>query len=172
MSKRRGVLAAVAAIAVVLLVVLAYATATIIFMPDQSQSAAEEPEEPENPPETPPEDVNESQTLATAFYKNVTKYQPDARVFIEPTGEIAVEYTTEAESAEDVEQEMYGIADEYARTVNATGEPPKTLTIITGGVKATVPRPTVGAYANGTIDKNAYIETIEVGNVNRTDSTD
>ncbi|AWB28592.1 hypothetical protein HARCEL1_01625 [Halococcoides cellulosivorans] len=97
----------------------------------------------------------------------MNQYYPNARVFISDDGTIAMDYPTDAESVNALQTELNGIAAEYAAVVEESDEQPVTLTVVTAEVQAIVPESSLRAYLDGSIDEEAYLETIEVMDIDR-----
>lgn len=119
----------------------------------------------ESPQETvadAPENVENVRPLAEAFYKRITEYYPESRVFITPEGQLVMDFTPNSESGDGVKKEMVQIALEYSSEVNETGYKVTSLSIVTGQVEAVVPAPTVQKHASGNLTDNAFSKTIEV----------
>lgn len=119
-------------------------------------------------PKDAPQEVRESQDLAEDLLIESSRHFNNVNVYISTEGEIALEYTTTADSPSEVETEMHQIAKLYAEQVENESQA-RTLSIITGRVQAVVPRPTVEAYVRGDINEEAFLETVEITDVNRTD---
>jgi len=117
--------------------------------------------------ENPPAEVNASQPLAKAFYTRVNPRFDGSHVYIRRDGSLVMQYNTSAGSPSALESELHRIAFEYATVVKNGEHQPKTLSIVTRKVKVIAPGPTVAAYANGTINKEAYLKTIEVTDIER-----
>ncbi|WP_233357375.1 hypothetical protein [Halococcoides cellulosivorans] len=78
-----------------------------------------------------------------------------------------MDYPTDAESVNALQTELNGIAAEYAAVVEESDEQPVTLTVVTAEVQAIVPESSLRAYLDGSIDEEAYLETIEVMDIDR-----
>lgn len=113
-----------------------------------------------------PETVEALTPLASDFNERVNEHF-EATVYITDNAEIAVEYQSNAESKNEFQTEMYQIADLFATSVADGDYDAVTLTVVSGEVQAIAPEPTVTAYVNGEINKEAYLETIEVKGVER-----
>ena len=113
--------------------------------------------------EDPPEAVKASEPLAKAFLKRMENSSiKNPRVFVWKDGSIFLLYDTQAKNEPELETEIHNLAKEFAMVVRKSGEPAKTLSIVTDRVKAIVPRPTVKAYVNDEIETEAYLETITI----------
>lgn len=117
-----------------------------------------------------PESVNKSRPLAEDFYMDIREHFDDVRVFIKQDGEIVMEYSTTADSGEQVKTEIHQIANEYAKLVKEKNYTGRTLSIVVGQVQGVVPNATVRAYAQGEINQEAFLETIGVTTVERNDN--
>lgn len=91
----------------------------------------------------------------------------DARVFITRDGELVMEYTTTAESKNELRTEFNRIASEYSGIVDDGNYDPTTLSIVTGQVQAVVPVSSLRAYLNDEINQDAFLETITVTDIER-----
>ena len=115
-----------------------------------------------------PPSVQEVKPLAQSFHEHIRQYFSDARVFIRPeTGEIVMEYDPSADSGDELNTQLHQIATEYATVAEDSSVRPPTFSIIADSVQAIVSETVVNAYLDGDINEDAYLETIEVTDVER-----
>ncbi|RYJ08511.1 hypothetical protein ELS19_18515 [Halogeometricum borinquense] len=112
-----------------------------------------------------PESVEEVKPLAEAFHKRISPHFDDVRVFISRDGEIVMEYTTNTKSQSALNTEFSQIAAEYADV--AADYKPTTLSMVTGPVQGIVPVSSLKAYLRDDINKKAFLQTIQVTDVER-----
>lgn len=117
--------------------------------------------------ENAPGAVQDSRPLAEAFHAHITEYYPDARLFIRNNGALMMEYSTDAGAGEELQSELHQIANEFASVVKEKDFAAKTFSAITSKVEAIAVESAVRAYVNGEINQNAYLETVEVMQVER-----
>ena len=117
-----------------------------------------------------PETVTAVEPLATAFYDRIINQVAKARVFITQQGELALEYRTAAENVDALNTEFNQIAVEYADVVRAGEYDPVTLSIITDEVQAIVTKAALAAFIRGDLNREAYLETLEVTGIERPDA--
>jgi hypothetical protein len=98
--------------------------------------------------------------LARAFAEELKPNFDDFSVYITNEGEIAAQYKTEQNSASDLKAELYNIAKVFAKKVKQHG--PETLTVNVQQVKMLVPITSVRAYANGNVNMEAFLETVQI----------
>lgn len=111
---------------------------------------------------TPSGAVLEAKPSAKRLHKSVSAHFDDVRVLLSQDGaEVVVEYSTDAESASELETELHQIAQLYADSVENESAA-RTLVVSVDNVQAVAPKPTVAAYVNGSINKEAYLETVEI----------
>lgn len=115
--------------------------------------------------ENPPEEIEVVQPLAEDFYLFIRDYFDNVEVFITQNGEVAMVYDSDAEKESEITGEFHRIANEYARIVKENKHPPTTLSIIPGSVRAIVPETSLKAHVSGEINEKAFLETIEVREV-------
>jgi len=115
----------------------------------------------------PTDEAEQALPLASAFGSNLTEYYEETDVYVTQDGGIILMYETTAETSSELETELHQIAVEYARIADRVSADPSTLLIVVDEVQAVVPEPTVTAHVNGTIDQDAFLETIEVTSVER-----
>lgn len=103
----------------------------------------------------PPDAVEAVLPLTKAFAAHIDNYYPDARVFPLKSGEIAMEYTTDAETAEALRTEFNQIAVEFVTVVREGDFPPTTFTMVTAKVQAILAEPVVEQFSTGPFDAKA-----------------
>lgn len=128
---------------------------------DDAAATDDETVESDDFVEDAPDAVEASQPLAEAFHAHITQYYPDAQVLIRPDGGVVMKYETDAKGSDELTAELHRLANEYANVVK-DGYEPKTFDIVTSQVRAIAVKPTVKAYTTGEINKEAYLETIEI----------
>lgn len=133
-----------------------------------AQNGSESDEEPETTEDTPPE-VKASQELAEDFHEVVMEHFESGRVFIDGNGDIVFEYVTGQETAEELESELYRIAELYVGVIEDGGHTPRTLSIVTGEVQAVVSEHGIKSYLDGDLNEDAFYQTIELTEAKRTE---
>lgn len=120
-------------------------------------------------PSTPSQSVKRARPLAEAFYKRLSEHF-ESKVYITQEGEIVAEYETNAERREELEAEFSQLAVLYAETISEGEYEPVTLSLVVDSVQGIVPVTSLRAYITDDINKKAFLKTIEVKSVERTDS--
>lgn len=105
--------------------------------------------------------------LARSFAKEIKKYFSSASVFITDDGTVAMEYETDTNTKNELETELYSIADKFASHASEHGS--DTLTILVDEVQMIVPEPTVKAYTSEEINQEAFFKTLEVKQIENND---
>lgn len=130
---------------------------------DSSQKAP--PESADNTTVEPatdvPGNVSSAKTVGVTLYDETVNLFDSVRVFISQDGEIALHYQTQQETPEAVESELFRIADLYADVVQNESQA-TTLSIVTGEVQAVVPESSLRAHIDGKINREAFLETVEI----------
>ena len=111
-----------------------------------------------------PEKIQAVQPLAKDFTTEITSHF-DGKVFISKQAELIFQYESDAESRSSLDTEFSQIADVYGDVVKNGDHDPVTLSMIVGPVQGIVPEPSLTAYVNGEINKEAYLKTVEVTDV-------
>lgn len=156
--------------ALVALPVLAVAllAGAVIFMPgaqpatDTSVGSTEAPE--------PPEAVVDARPMAADLFSELDELGLEHTTSLTSDGAPVVELHPDTTSTGDLEVQYSEVALTYADVVERGNYDARTLTIIIGEAQVVVPEPTVRAYTNGEINREAYLETLEVTDVERTDA--
>lgn len=113
-------------------------------------------------------EAEEVQELAYRFHKKAKGTLDEPRVFIKKNGEIVIEYQSSAQSEGTLETQMYNIVDLFVEQIER-GEEVTTFTVVSDKVQVIAPEPSVKAYYNGELEKDAFFKTIEVMPVERKD---
>lgn len=118
---------------------------------------------------TPSAAVNAVKPLAGAFYERVASQFDDVRVFVSQDAEVVMRYTSSATDGDALRAEFHQIAVAYARAVRETvgASEAVSLTLVVGPARAIVTGAAAGAFARGDLQRDAYLETIEVVNSER-----
>lgn len=124
---------------------------------DGSETLTERQSTVQNPPEA----VNNSKPQAQELLKKASErgYQ-NVEVYIQKDGSIVVRYDTQSEGNTQLKNEMQQLALMFAEIDGN----PASLTVVTNGIQAIVPEPSVVAYRNDNLDEEAFKETIAYRN--------
>lgn len=115
------------------------------------------------------EEVEKAQPVAEEFHATIIEYYPNSRVFIDKDGYIVFQYDTEKEDIEELKTEFHQIAEKYTEAVETTEGNATGFSVVTGEVQAVIPPDSVDAYIAGDINQNAFHQTIEVTDIERSD---
>lgn len=149
-------------------VAFTFAAFTIGYFAAGSPSDSVDDGQSEKIPESEaPEDVRSSLEIAEDVQIEMSQHFEGVTTYISSTGEIAMQYKTTADSPEGLKAELHRISNRYAQIVDNESRA-RTLSIITGSVQAVATKPAVQAHVRGDINKEAYLKTIEITDVNRT----
>jgi len=129
---------------------------------NQSNDTASKSRQPDD--DEIPEEIRRVRPLAKDFTSQITEHF-DGKVFISKEAEIIFQYESNADSRSSLDTEFSQIADVYANVVIDGEHSPTTLSMIVGPVQGIVPEPSLTAYVNGGINKEAYLKTVEVTDV-------
>lgn len=139
-------------------------TGAYVMMNDSESSDNSTPEPRQVEDGEIPAKIKEVQPLAKDFTTEITSHFT-GKVFISKQAELIFQYESDAESRSSLDTEFSQIADVYADVVQNGDHDPVTLSMIVGPVQGIVPEPSLTAYVNGEINKEAYLKTVEVTDV-------
>jgi hypothetical protein len=122
------------------------------------------------PVENPPEKIEKVRPLAKAFKRRIMEHYPNSRVGISNTGTLGMEFSPDVDSAGELKTTLHRVALEYARVVESEEATPVTLSIVTGKVEAIVPKPSLTAYLDDDLNKKAFLQTVEVRDIERNET--
>lgn len=109
-----------------------------------------------------PEEVEPVRPTAESLYERLDADENDRSVFITQEGWIVVEIQSDAESGEELQNDMFGIVLEYSDLINQTDHYSAPIVVRSGSVDMTVPHTPLNQHASGNLTDEALRETVIV----------
>lgn len=107
------------------------------------------------------------QLMAMSFRQEIQQYQDNVRVLVSPDGqEILVTYESDATSPDQLHSQMTQIALMYAEGLENASDS-RTLSIVVDKTQMVALQPVVEDYANGDLQRDAFLEMLRVTDVQR-----